>query len=128
MTASGANAQTVQKLRSLVTTDTHAKAVIELGHNDSITVAGGNSHRIAAIHSSRGENIISFEPVTSNSDGRDALGGYRMKKFELTSKSYDGDYLLSLVDKNGKTVLYAYTRRFAGGKDGFSLLLSMLNI
>jgi hypothetical protein len=32
--ASGANAQTVQELRSLLTTDTHAHAVIELGHNE----------------------------------------------------------------------------------------------
>ena len=77
----------------------------------------------ALIHDSvhDGENIVSFEPVTStNSDGRDALGGYRIKKFELTSKSYDGDYVLSLVDKSGKTVC-AYARRFAGGKDEFSL-------
>lgn len=78
----------------------------------------------ALIHDSvhDGENIVSFEPVAStNADGRDALGGYRMKKFELTSRSsYEGDYVLSLVDKGGTTVC-AYTRKFAGGKDGFSL-------
>ena len=78
----------------------------------------------ALVHDSvhDGENVVSFEPVSStNSDGRDSLGGYRMKKFELTSKSqYDGDYVLSLVDKSRKTVC-AYSRRFAGGKDSFSL-------
>jgi hypothetical protein len=69
-----------------------------------------------------GENIVSFEPASSTkSDGRDSLGGYRMKKFEITSKSpYDGDYLLSLVNESGKTVC-AYTRKFAGSKDTFSL-------
>ncbi len=35
-----ANAQTVQELQSLVTTDLHGDAVINLGHNDSITFAG----------------------------------------------------------------------------------------
>ena len=32
-------AQTVQQLQSLITTDTHGDAVIDLGHNDSITLA-----------------------------------------------------------------------------------------
>jgi VCBS repeat-containing protein len=35
-----ANAQTVQELQSLITTDAHGDAVIALGHNDSITLAG----------------------------------------------------------------------------------------
>ena len=35
-----ANAQTVQQLTSLITTDAHGDAVIELGHNDSITIPG----------------------------------------------------------------------------------------
>ena len=35
-----ANAQTVQELQSLVTNDGHGDAVINLGHHDSITVAG----------------------------------------------------------------------------------------
>ena len=34
-----ANAQTVQELQSLVTTDVHGDATINLGHNDTITVA-----------------------------------------------------------------------------------------
>jgi VCBS repeat-containing protein len=34
-----ANAQTVQQLQSLITTDSHGDAIIELGHNDSITLA-----------------------------------------------------------------------------------------
>ena len=33
-----ANAQTVQELQALVTTDVHGDAVINLGHNDSITL------------------------------------------------------------------------------------------
>jgi hypothetical protein len=37
-----AAAQTVQELQSLITTDVHGDAVINLGHNDSITVAGVN--------------------------------------------------------------------------------------
>jgi hypothetical protein len=35
-----ANAQSVQQLESLITADAHGDAVIALGHNDSITVAG----------------------------------------------------------------------------------------
>ena len=35
-----AAAQTVQELQSLITTDTHGDAVINLGHNDSITLTG----------------------------------------------------------------------------------------
>ena len=35
-----ANAQTVQQLESLITSDAHGDAVIALGHHDSITVAG----------------------------------------------------------------------------------------
>jgi Ca2+-binding RTX toxin-like protein len=34
-----ANAQTVQELQALITTDVHGDAVINLGHNDSITLA-----------------------------------------------------------------------------------------
>lgn len=35
-----ANIQNVQELASLITTDVHADAVIELGHSDSITIPG----------------------------------------------------------------------------------------
>ncbi len=35
-----ANAQTVQELAQLITTDAHGDAVIALGHNDSITIPG----------------------------------------------------------------------------------------
>ena len=35
-----ANAQTVQELQSLITSDAHGDAIINLGHNDSITLAG----------------------------------------------------------------------------------------
>ena len=34
------NAQTAQELQALITTDAHGDAVIDLGHNDSITLAG----------------------------------------------------------------------------------------
>ena len=34
------NAQTVQELQALITTDVHGDAVINLGHNDSVTLAG----------------------------------------------------------------------------------------
>jgi hypothetical protein len=34
------NAQTVQELQALISTDAHGDAVINLGHNDSITLAG----------------------------------------------------------------------------------------
>ena len=34
------NAQTVQELQALISTDVHGDAVINLGHNDSITLAG----------------------------------------------------------------------------------------
>ena len=35
-----ANAQTVQELQSLITTDAHGDALVNLGHNDSITLTG----------------------------------------------------------------------------------------
>jgi len=35
-----AQAQTVQELQSLITTDAHGDAMINLGHNDSVTLAG----------------------------------------------------------------------------------------
>src|SRR5262249_45235376 len=35
-----ADAQTAQELQSLITTDVHGDAVINLGHNDSITLTG----------------------------------------------------------------------------------------
>ena len=41
-----ANAQTVQQLESLITADAHGDAVIALGHNDSITVAGVNAAQL----------------------------------------------------------------------------------
>ena len=34
------NAQTVQELQSLITTNAHGDAVIDLGHHDSVTLAG----------------------------------------------------------------------------------------
>jgi hypothetical protein len=34
------DAQTIQQLEALITTDTHGDAVINLGHNDSITLPG----------------------------------------------------------------------------------------
>ena len=34
------NAQTVQELQALITADVHGDAVINLGHNDSVTLAG----------------------------------------------------------------------------------------
>jgi len=41
-----ANTQTVQELQSLITPDVHGDAVINLGHNDSITVAGVNAAQL----------------------------------------------------------------------------------
>jgi hypothetical protein len=35
-----ANVQTVQELQALISTDAHGDAVINLGHNDSVTLAG----------------------------------------------------------------------------------------
>ena len=35
-----AGAQTVQELQSLISTELHGDAVIDLGHNDSITLPG----------------------------------------------------------------------------------------
>ena len=35
-----ANVQTMQQLASLITSDAHGDAMIELGHNDSITIHG----------------------------------------------------------------------------------------
>lgn len=35
-----ANAQSVQELQSLIVTDAHGNAVIDLGHSDSITIPG----------------------------------------------------------------------------------------
>jgi len=44
-----ANAQAVQELQSLVTTDVHGDAMINLGHNDSITLAGVTAGQLQQI-------------------------------------------------------------------------------
>jgi T5SS/PEP-CTERM-associated repeat protein len=44
-----ANIQTIQELASLITTDSHGDAVIELGHNDSITLPGMNTAQLQAV-------------------------------------------------------------------------------
>ncbi len=43
------SAQTVQQLQTLITTDIHGDAVIELGHGDSITLAGTTAQQLQAI-------------------------------------------------------------------------------
>jgi hypothetical protein len=43
-----ANIQNVQQLASLITTDIHGDAVIELGHNDSITIPGVTANYLQA--------------------------------------------------------------------------------
>ena len=40
------NAQTIQELQSLITTDTHGDAVINLGHNDSVTLDGVTTQQL----------------------------------------------------------------------------------
>jgi len=44
-----ANAQTVQELQSLITTDAHGDAVINLGHNDSITLPGVTAPQVQQV-------------------------------------------------------------------------------
>jgi hypothetical protein len=44
-----ANIQTIQELASLITTDSHGDAVIDLGHNDSITLPGMNAAQLQAV-------------------------------------------------------------------------------
>jgi VCBS repeat-containing protein len=44
-----ANAQTIQELQSLITTDAHGDAVIDLGHNDSITLPGMSPAELHAV-------------------------------------------------------------------------------
>jgi len=44
-----ANVQTIQELASLITTDAHGDAVIDLGHNDSITLPGMNAAQLHAV-------------------------------------------------------------------------------
>jgi hypothetical protein len=43
-----ANIQNVQQLASLITTDIHGDAVIELGHNDSNTIPGVTANYLQA--------------------------------------------------------------------------------
>jgi hypothetical protein len=43
------NAQTVQQLQSLVTTNVHGDAVIELGHADSITLVGMTAQQLQVL-------------------------------------------------------------------------------
>jgi hypothetical protein len=44
-----ANVQTIQELQSLVTTDTHGDAVIDLGHNDSVTLQGVTTQQLQQV-------------------------------------------------------------------------------
>ena len=43
------SAQTVQQLQALITVDVHGGAVIELGHGDSIILAGTTPQQLEAI-------------------------------------------------------------------------------
>jgi len=43
------SAQTVQQLQALITVDVHGDAVIQLGHGDSITLAGTTAQQLEAI-------------------------------------------------------------------------------
>jgi Ca2+-binding RTX toxin-like protein len=43
------NAQTVQQLQALVTSNAHGDAVIDLGHNDSITLPGMTAAQLQAV-------------------------------------------------------------------------------
>jgi Ca2+-binding RTX toxin-like protein len=43
------NAHAVAELQSLITTDVHGDAVIDLGHNDSITLAGVTTSHLQAV-------------------------------------------------------------------------------
>jgi VCBS repeat-containing protein len=43
------NAQTIQELQSLITTDAHGDAVIALGHNDSITLEGVSTQQLQQV-------------------------------------------------------------------------------
>jgi hypothetical protein len=43
------NAQTVQELQSLITSDAHGDAVIDLGHGDSITMQGVSAAQLQAV-------------------------------------------------------------------------------
>jgi hypothetical protein len=43
------NAQTIQELQSLVTTDAHGDAAIALGHNDSITLEGVSTQQLQQV-------------------------------------------------------------------------------
>jgi hypothetical protein len=44
-----ANVQTVQELQSLITTDAHDNAVIDLGHNDSVTLQGVTTQQLQQV-------------------------------------------------------------------------------
>jgi hypothetical protein len=44
-----ANAQTVQELQSLITTDAHGDAIINLGHNDSVTLTGTTTNELQQV-------------------------------------------------------------------------------
>jgi hypothetical protein len=43
------NAQTVQELQALIAADTHGDAVIDLGHNDSLTLAGVTPNQLQQV-------------------------------------------------------------------------------
>jgi hypothetical protein len=43
-----ANAQSIQHLAAVITSDAHGDAVIELGHNDSITIPGLTANYLQA--------------------------------------------------------------------------------
>lgn len=43
------NPQTIQELQSLITTDTHGDAVINLGHNDSVTLDGVTTQQLQQV-------------------------------------------------------------------------------
>lgn len=44
-----ADVQTIQELQSLITTDAHGDAVIDLGHHDSVTLQGVTTQQLQQV-------------------------------------------------------------------------------
>ena len=91
-----ANAQTFQQLSSLVTSDAHNNAVIDLGHSDTVTLNGLNPQQLQAV-------LGKLEDAGYASESSGSYGGSAAAQF---TGAYDVG--LSVVSASGSTTVTYY--------------------
>lgn len=95
-------------------------------HADQVFLAQCLWPRIKAfslIHDSihKLDNVVPFDAPKMHPSGKYALGGFRLRKYDLKSnKHMNKKYILKLVDDRDETI-FLYHRELTAGKDSISL-------